>query len=1587
MVMTVHKLSAGDGYTYLTRNIAGGDVDRTRSQDAAAYYTAEGNPPGTWIGRGAPLLGLAGTHVTEEQMRALFGHGMHPDADAAIARHQAAHIHAGTTDRQLARVAVDARRAARLGRAFPVYAALAPFEDRVDERLAVITAETGRAPTDAEAAKIRREEAARGRGGVAGYDVVFAPVKSAALLWALDPRPHVRQAVWDAHHAAKDDTLTMLEEHAAFTRTGTGGIAQIGTHGLVAVAFDHYDSRDGDPNLHTHVAISNKICGDDGVWRALDGRALYRLTVAASEHYNTTFQAALTERLGVAWTPRTVPGKDDPIHEITGIPAELIAHYSRRRNRLYARYETLLAAYRREHGHDPDAAVCHRLARQATLDTRHGKKPPRSLAAMRAAWTGELRDAFGPGAVARVMAAVPPPDAAPRAFAAPSDADVTTLAGRVLAAVAEHRATWTEWNVRAEAERLVRAVTPATTAAAAAALVGRVVAAALAPGASISVEAPSLVDEPAALRRADGTSVFVQHRATRYTSQAVLDAEQRLLTAARTATQHAMPADTVTAALRDFDQRTRHPLDPGQRRLVAAFATSDALLAVGIGAAGTGKTTAMRAYLHTARAHGRSVVPLATSAASAAVLAADLGVPAENLHKFLHDHRHAAPTTPPGEPAPRAAAFEVRPGDVILVDEAGMAGTFNLDRLRVVAVRHGAVIRLLGDHRQLAAVESGGVLRLIATDVGAAELETVHRFTDPAEAAATTKLRVGDSTALDHYETRNRIRGGSRHAMLDGVYTGWHADIAAGKVSIMCAAANRDVAALAARARLDRVTLGRVEPGGVALHDGNTAGRGDWVIARRNERRLTHHNGRDFVRNGDGWTVTARHRDGSLTVRHLRHRGTLRLPADYVAAHVELLYATTVHRAQGDTVDTTHALVTGEVARENLYVAATRARERTHLYTVTHELLDLDEDRRLDRTRYDPDGRAAREVLEGILATDTAELTATETIRAAQHDAASLATLMPRMVHAAEQAVQPHYRHLTEQVFGPAMAARVAHDPAWPIVVHTLMTAHQQGWQPEQLLAAATRYGPMDDARSAAQLLAWRLSDVTDHTPVPAPLAPPDRAQAARYAALLEHHTGTRPPVGALQCTPPALHNGTPARRTPDDGYTPVDAADLDHITLDNASAGDPARLEAITEADRRHLAANGVARAEQRPPETLRHHQAVTDALGDRLADVVRRQPGWSALHAAVARAHHADHDASRVLSAVAGSRSLLDAGDTAQVLACRLNRYLAAQPTPAAAERNNGTWATIGWILAGHERAGGDPDTLLAAAPGGVPLHDLAAHITEAAQAAALDRRDHRAVPPWTPPADASRAGKSAAYTGYLTDSERAIEARVARLADDAATRRPAWTTAFGAEPHDPQKRAHWRRQLGIAAAYRDQYAAADDDPRHPLGPYIEPGRAGYHAYWHAVDALARAHTGSSVPSDNATHRVAVDTYWALPEPARRAVATTVIGRVGILWQGDTASPDEAITQPVYRFHLSRALRDHGHLAPDPKPHVEATRARGEDARPSRMNRLRRPTTAGPRQRIRAVPRQEPAGRSGPTPVTEPRPVQQDPGPRYRL
>src|SRR3954453_18997694 len=278
--MSIHKLTAGSGYDYLTRQVAVLDATDKGHTGLAAYYSQRGEQPGVWVGAGlAGIDGLsAGDTVTAEQMQALFGHGLHPLAGQNRERR-------GGPDLTEA----DYRAVTRLGAPFKVYSPdVSPYRREVAARIAAVNAAAGlpgdwplplaergrvrsgvareffhrahdRFPADARELAGAVAQLSRPRTtAVAGYDLTFSPVKSVSTLWAVAD-PAVSADIEQAHQAAVGDALRFLETHALFTREGTNGVRQVDVRGLVATAFSHRDSRAGDPDLHTHVAVANKV--------------------------------------------------------------------------------------------------------------------------------------------------------------------------------------------------------------------------------------------------------------------------------------------------------------------------------------------------------------------------------------------------------------------------------------------------------------------------------------------------------------------------------------------------------------------------------------------------------------------------------------------------------------------------------------------------------------------------------------------------------------------------------------------------------------------------------------------------------------------------------------------------------------------------------------------------------------------------------------------------------------------------------------------------------------------------------------------------------------------------------------------------------------------------------------------------------------------------------------------------------------------------------------------------------------------------------------------------------------------------------
>ena len=201
------------------------------------------------------------------------------------------------------------------------------------------------------------------------------------------------------------------------------------------------------------------------------------------------------------------------------------------------------------------------------------------------------------------------------------------------------RATWQVWHLRAEAERQARAsgVAASSLDEAVDAVVHRAIA-----HHSVPLADPDPVEEPAALRRPDGSSVYRPHGSTRYTSAAVLDAESRLVAAADQTGGHRISHVRVGIALAEHAANGTH-LNPGQEALVRELATSGRRLQLALAPAGTGKTTALAVLAHAWRDAGGTVVGLAPSAVAAHQLRDAIDAPTDTLSKLVWSLDHPDP--------------------------------------------------------------------------------------------------------------------------------------------------------------------------------------------------------------------------------------------------------------------------------------------------------------------------------------------------------------------------------------------------------------------------------------------------------------------------------------------------------------------------------------------------------------------------------------------------------------------------------------------------------------------------------------------------------------------------------------------------------------------------------------------------------------------------------------------------------------------------------------------------------------------------------------------------------------------------------
>nr|WP_232530949.1 MobF family relaxase [Microlunatus antarcticus] len=1116
--MSLHKLWAGSGYEYLTRQVARQDATHAGRAPLASYYSERGETPGLWVGSGlAGVDGLtAGQVVEAEQMRSLFGQGLHPLAESRVATAAAAGASLS-----------ESAKAGHLGAPFRVRSTSdTAFEAEVSRRLAARRSSSGEPPTSpqtgraAAVSKVAAEwfERQHGRAPsdarelssavarwsaspaqpVSGFDLTFSPVKSVSALWAVAP-PAVAAEIERCHRAAVGDALRLVETRALFSREGARGVRQVEVTGLVGAAFTHRDSRAGDPDLHTHVAVANKVQTRQGKWLAIDGRVLYAATVAASETYNTAVERHLGERLGLRFASRLTGESGDrgrrPVREVVGVDGRLLEGWSSRRRDIDVRRAELARDFQQQTGRPPTRREAWALAQQATLETRPAKHEPRSLDEQRTAWAAQADQLLGGRAVvdSMVFRAL-----APRLEVGPpvDGAWIAQTAGQLVAVLEAERATWNVWHLQAEAQRQVRTldVTPDMAGHVVDLVVGDAI------NRCVPLMGPPGLPVPVELQRSDGSSVYEVVGTHRWTSSRVLTAEDEIVAAG--ARHDGRRVDTATVELALSQAALEGPaLNPGQVGLVRELAGSGRRVQLALAPAGTGKTTALRVLAQAWVSAGGNVVGLAPSAAAAGVLAEQLDGPTDTLAKLVWALDHLD--------APRPAwVSELGPRSLVVVDEAGLADSPSLARAISYVLKVGGSVRLVGDDQQLAAVGAGGVLRDLAARHGAVRLDDVVRFSDAAEAAASLALREGRPEAIGFYLDEHRIHVGDTTTAADQLFAAWTTDRAEGRDSLMLAP-TRDLAAdLNARARATRLSTAPTSASDVrevVLADHNHASVGDTVITRTNDRRLR--SGSRWVRNGDRWRVNHVHRDGRLTVRTMNGDRKVTLPAPYVTESVELGYASTIHAAQGSTCDTVHGLITGQETRAQLYTLLTRGRSANHVY------LQLDPDAGT-REPTGPDAapsRTATQMLEQIVTRDGDDQSATG-YREDLHDPTlrlpdEIDRYRDSLRLAAEHTTPPEVDlHLTTTA--QRLVPGLTDEPAWPTLRSQLLLDATYGHDPahQLTLAVAVALQLLDDpdrpAHDRAAVLHRRiLSGQASPAGGPLPWLPPVPER------LLEHPT------------------------------------------------------------------------------------------------------------------------------------------------------------------------------------------------------------------------------------------------------------------------------------------------------------------------------------------------------------------------------------------------------------------------------------------------------------------------------------------------
>lgn len=752
---------------------------------------------------------------------------------------------------------------------------------------------------------------------VAGYDTNGVPkgrlrtdekglrfvevVVNGPKTWSLAASLHPEIA--DAYDAAQDraavEIIGWLAEHST-TRVGPRGMqVQVPVERLEAAVVRHYTSRAGDPHRHLHLQVNARVFAQ-GRWRGLHSVGVVDSIEAINGIGHAAVMCDPEFRHALAAHGYTVEAESGDIVELTPFAGEF-SHRAAQIGRHVDRYE---AEWRADHpDREPGPALRRSWDRRAWAEARPDKVVPTDGADLVHRWRDELHDlGFQPPTTAAAVDAVP---------VGRIDRDAVT--DLVLSRLGARRSAWNGADIRGEVECIIAAA--------------------------------GVVAEPAVRRElVEDLTARTIDECRRLVERPDVPDHIRSLTSTKVLEVEADLVDRIAARAERPGQATAAPsivgrrqLDAGQQQVVAAL-TGTSTLVVVEGAAGAGKTTTLTAAASLLAAQEKRLMVVTPTLKAARVAEAEVGSPASSAAWLAHQYGYRWDadghwTREPFDPRRDRHTLDTRarllPGDLLVVDEAGMLDQDTATALLTIADETGARLALIGDRHQLPAVGRGGVLDHAARWTPAeaqVALDTVHRFTDPDYAELSLLMRTGDRAVhvFDELHATGRIvihaSEVERTAALAEHGATGHTVIADTRDQVSTLnAAIRD------QRRTDSTAAAGDSDGGPITRRGEALNVGDRVATRRNDRDLG-------VANRDTWTITHIKPDGGLSV-HGR-QGNRTLPAEYVTSHVELAYATTVHGAQGDTVDHAHFALTDTTGAAATYVAMTRGRHTNTAHLV-----------------------------------------------------------------------------------------------------------------------------------------------------------------------------------------------------------------------------------------------------------------------------------------------------------------------------------------------------------------------------------------------------------------------------------------------------------------------------------------------------------------------------------------------------------------------------------------------------------------------------------------------------------------------------